>query len=230
MCILCQIQKVYSLDSQVYGPDLCLSGTSEMALAGFLMKKRLSPADLPLRLAAVSRCYRAETSRSSNERGIFRVHQFTKVEMFGVTEADGSDELLEEFRAIQEETFGELGLHFQVLDMPPCELGAQAYRKYDVEAWMPGRALYGEVSSCSSCTDYQSRRLDIRIKNSDRFAHTVNGTALAVPRTILSLVENFQNKDATVEIPLALQPFMVNSKLITRNTTFPKIAPHRSKA
>ncbi|RZF43037.1 hypothetical protein LSTR_LSTR001215 [Laodelphax striatellus] len=221
--------QVYSLNSELYGSDLCLSGTSEMALAGFLMNQTLRPAELPLRLAAVSRCYRAETSRTSNERGIFRVHQFTKVEMFGVTEPDGSEDLLEEFRAIQEESFEELGLHFQVLDMPPCELGAQAYRKYDVEAWMPGRGLYGEVSSCSSCTDYQSRRLGIRISNSQQFAHTVNGTALAVPRTILALVENFQNKDITIDIPPVLQPFMGSANLITRNTLFPKISPYRSK-
>nr|XP_023018860.1 serine--tRNA ligase, mitochondrial [Leptinotarsa decemlineata] len=150
--------QVYILDPKLHGPDLCLSGTSEMALAGYLSGEIIPVENLPKKLAAVSRCYRAETSSIAEERGIYRVHEFTKVEMFMVTTPESSDAALEEIRNLEEENFKELGLHFQVLDMPPYELGAQAYRKYDMEAWMPGRKMYGEISSCSNCTDYQSRR------------------------------------------------------------------------
>ncbi|KAJ8984903.1 hypothetical protein NQ317_002743 [Molorchus minor] len=176
--------QVYTLDSKIHGPDLCLSGTSEMALAGYLTNKLFSEEELPLKLAAVSRCYRAETSTVAEERGIFRVHEFTKVEMFMVSTPEKSDAALEDIRVLQEQNFESLELHFQVLDMPAHELGAQAYRKYDIEAWMPGRELYGEISSCSNCTDYQAQRLGIRYKtkNGDiNFVHTLNGTACAIP-------------------------------------------------
>lgn len=132
--------------------------------------------------------------------------------MFGVTNGDvaSSDDLLDEFVAVQKELFSSLGLHYQLLDMPLHELGAPAYRKFDIEAWMPGRKMYGEISSASNCTDYQSRRLNIQtIDSSDscRFAHTVNGTACAVPRTLIALLETYQQPNGEVSIPAVLEPY-----------------------
>lgn len=149
--------QVYKLNSSL--ETLCLSGTSEMALAGYFAGTQIDESRLPLKLTAVSRCFRAETSALHEEKGIYRVHQFTKVEMFSVCRPDQSEAVLEEFRDIELGLFDALGIHFQLLDMPACELGAPAYRKYDIEAWMPGREMYGEISSCSDCTDYQARRL-----------------------------------------------------------------------
>nr|CAD7438365.1 unnamed protein product [Timema bartmani] len=225
--------QVYKLDPQLHGPDLCLSGTSEMALAACMINKKFVTSQLPLKLAAVSRCFRAETSSIAEQRGIFRVHQFTKVEMFGVTSRENSEELLEEFRQIQEHNFSSLGLHFQTLDMPLYELGAPAYRKYDVEAWMAGRALFGEISSCSDCTDYQSRRLNIKYSPSSSadlvHAHTVNGTACAVPRMLIALFETYQESDGTVTIPQILQPYMKGKTKIAKQDKIPKMKLLKSK-
>ncbi|XP_018564752.1 serine--tRNA ligase, mitochondrial [Anoplophora glabripennis] len=224
--------QVYALDPDVYGPDLCLSGTSEIALAGYLTNKLFSEDELPLKLAAVSRCYRAETSSVSEERGIFRVHEFTKVEMFIVSTPEKSDEALEDIRILQEENFESLGLHFQVLDMPPHELGAQAYRKYDIEAWMPGRGLYGEISSCSNCTDFQSRRFGIKYKTREGqvgFVHTLNGTACAVPRLLIALTETEQGNKGTIHIPHVLQRFMRGKTSIGRQKSVPELKLIKNK-
>lgn len=209
--------QVYSLEND---SDLCLSGTSEMALAGYLSNKTLSQ-DLPLKLAAISRCYRAETSNLLEERGIYRVHEFTKVEMFVAADPHKSDTVLEEIRSLEEEIFESLGLHFKVLDMPPHELGAQAYRKYDIEAWMPGRGLYGEISSCSNCLDFQARRLGIR--GPQGFVHTLNGTACAVPRLLIAIVEMGQRKNGTVELPEVLWGYMGGKKVIGKQKSVPEL-------
>ncbi|XP_050509579.1 serine--tRNA ligase, mitochondrial [Diabrotica virgifera virgifera] len=224
--------QVYTLDPKRHPSDLCLSGTSEMALAGYFAGETLSEEDLPKKVAAVSRCYRAETSSVAEERGIFRVHEFTKVEMFMVTTPELSDQALEEIRSWEEERFKSLGLHFQVLDMPPHELGAQAYRKYDIEAWMPGRKVYGEISSCSNCTDYQSRRLDIKYKTrngSVKFAHTLNGTACALPRLLITLIENGQDEKGSVHIPEVLQKYMKNRASIFRQKSIPELRLVKNK-
>ncbi|XP_058443907.1 serine--tRNA ligase, mitochondrial [Malaya genurostris] len=217
--------QVYKLNST--HDTLCLSGTSEMALAGYFAGTELEEASLPIKLTAVSRCFRAESSGLHEEKGIYRVHQFTKVEMFSVCRPDQSDAILEEFKHIEVGLFNELGIHFQLLDMPACELGAPAYRKYDIEAWMPGREMYGEISSCSDCTDYQSRRLGIlyRATQDDklRYTHTVNGTACAIPRMLIALLENFQNPDKTITIPEPLQRFMHGKKTISRKKLLPEL-------
>ncbi|XP_032517829.2 serine--tRNA ligase, mitochondrial [Danaus plexippus] len=217
--------QIYSLDPVYHGPDLYLSGTAEMSLAGLLSNSLTHKKDLPLKLAAVSRCYRAETSNVVEERGIYRVHQFTKVEMFAVTFPEHSDEMLEYIRQTQEELFGPLGLYMKVLDMPPHELGAPAYRKYDIEAWMPGRNKFGEISSCSNCTDYQSRRLNIKYKdgNSEKYTHTLNGTACAIPRMLIALLETHQDAKGKIHIPTVLQPYMDGKKYISKNTVVPKL-------
>ncbi|KAJ8965610.1 hypothetical protein NQ314_004001 [Rhamnusium bicolor] len=224
--------QVYSLDPKIHERDLCLSGTSEMALAGFMTNKLFSEEELPLKLAAVSRCYRAETSSVAEERGIFRVHEFTKVEMFMVSTPENSDSALEDIRTLQEDNFESLGIHFKVLDMPPHELGAQAYRKYDIEAWMPGRGLYGEISSCSNCTDYQSRRLGIKYKTKGgkvRFVHTLNGTAGAIPRLLITLTETSQDNKGTIHIPDVLQKFMRGKTTIGRQKNIPDLKLIKNK-
>lgn len=199
---------------RLHPSNLCLSGTSEMALAGYFAGSRLEK--LPTKVTAVSRCFRAETSKLQEEKGIYRVHQFTKVEMFAVCRPSESEILLNEFRDIEIDLFKNLGLHFQLLDMPPHELGAPAFRKYDIEAWMEGRQIYGEISSCSNCTDYQSRRLDIKIKDTEEFAHTVNGTACAIPRMLIAIIETFQRADGSIHIPEPLQKFMKKDKIVKR--------------
>lgn len=167
--------------------------------------------------------------------------------MFGVCTPNDSDALLEEFREIEESSFSELGLHMRVLDMPPYELGAPAYRyrvticficfifyffiyicfrKYDIEAWMPGRKMFGEISSCSNCTDYQSRRLHIKYASdgsSPQFAHTLNGTACAVPRMLIALFETHQQPDGTILIPSALRKYMNNKSSIKKTNSVPNI-------
>jgi len=207
--------------TQVYRlADACgggaLSGTAEMAVGGWLAGRTLE--DLPLKLAAVSRCYRAETGGAKEEAGLYRVHQFTKVEMFVVTEGrlEASERALDEILALQRELFGQLGLSHRVLAMCPEELGDPAFRKYDIEAWMPGRqgGFWGEISSCSNCTDFQARRLGVNSSSSQDFCHTVNGTACAVPRMIIAICEQFQQENGSVEVPEVLRPFLGGRDLL----------------
>ncbi|KAK6181368.1 hypothetical protein SNE40_009234 [Patella caerulea] len=211
--------QVYKIDNTEYN-DVCLAGTSEMSLAGYMADECLTSQDLPKKLTAVSRCYRREGSDSYEEKGIYRVHQFTKIEMFGVTEnktGEESDQLLQHFLQIEKYLFTQLGLHFRILEMPTQCLGAPAYRKYDMEAWMPAKQFWGEISSASNCTDYQSRRLGIKYtdkKHKSRHVHTINGTACAVPRMIMAILENYQRKDGSVDIPQVLQPYMDNKTQI----------------
>lgn len=207
--------QVYKLNDS----DLCLSGTSEMALAAFFSNKTTKIAEAPVKRIALSRCFRAETSGLQEEKGIYRVHQFNKVEMFAVTKPEESEKVLEEFKEIQIKLFQDLGLHFKLLDMPPHELGAPAYRKYDIETWMCGRGIWGEISSCSNCTDYQSRRLNMKILKEDGaeiFAHTINGTACAVPRMLIAILEMYQNQNGSVSIPEAIIPYMGHHKIEPR--------------
>ncbi|XP_052768540.1 serine--tRNA ligase, mitochondrial-like [Mya arenaria] len=206
------VAQVYHLDPSRH-ERLCLAGTAEMALAGFLGNEVLNEEDLPKRLASVSRCYRAETSDADSALGIYRVHQFTKVEMFCVTASDvtESSDMLQELLDIEKTLFSQLQLHFRVLDMSTAELGAPAHRKYDIEAWMPASQLWGEISSTSNCTDFQSRRLHVKYRTRDgelRHCHTVNGTACAVPRTIIALCETHQTKDGSVRLPNVLWSHM----------------------
>ncbi|XP_011298237.1 serine--tRNA ligase, mitochondrial [Fopius arisanus] len=222
---------VYSLGN-FYGDDLSLSGTAEMALATKLINSNWQLEKLPLRLAAVSRCFRAEISNSAEEQGIYRVHQFTKVEMFACTSENDSDENFMELTKIQEQLFTELGLPFKIIDMPSHELGAPAYRKFDIEGWLPGRKAFGELSSCSNCTDYQSRRLNIKYQTSkgeSRYVHTLNGTACAIPRTLIAICENFQTKDGEIQVPDKLVPFM-NGKTIIGKQKIADMRDYKYKA
>ncbi|XP_062872522.1 serine--tRNA ligase, mitochondrial [Trichomycterus rosablanca] len=205
--------QVYSLDSNRF-PDLNLAGTGEVGIAGYFMDHAVNLKDMPVRTMCSSTCYRAETDTGRETWGLYRVHHFNKVEMFGVTADDTGEEssqLLDEFVSLQKEIFSSLKLHFRVLDMPTQELGAPAFRKYDIEAWMPGRGRYGEISSASNCTDYQSRRLNVLYEGNDgslKYAHTVNATACAIPRTIIAILETHQTKEGTVRVPEVLQPYL----------------------
>uniref|UniRef100_A0A8C8RSX5 serine--tRNA ligase n=1 Tax=Pelusios castaneus TaxID=367368 RepID=A0A8C8RSX5_9SAUR len=226
---------VYNIDPSRF-EDLCLAGTSEVGIAGYFMDHAVNLEDMPVRTVCSSTCYRTETDTGKEPWGLYRVHQFAKVEMFGVTAAESGEEsaaLLEEFLALQKEIFAELGLHYKVLDMPTQELGLPAYRKYDIEAWMPGRDKYGEISSASNCTDYQSRRLNIMYYDQMgqlRYAHTVNGTACAVPRLLIALLESNQLKDGSIRVPTILQPFL-GMEIITKPSYAPLkyIGPNQPK-
>lgn len=171
-----------------------------MALAGYFSGRILKASDLPKKVMAVSRCFRAEAKGSKDERNLYRVHCFTKVEMFATCLPSQSEPLLEEFRDIQRRLFEGLGICFKLYDMPVHDLGAPAYRKYDIEAWMPSRNEFGEISSTSNCTDYQAKRLNVYYQDGANklHAHTVNGTACAIPRMIIALLEQNQVRDNTI--------------------------------
>lgn len=205
--------QIYSIEHS----DLSLVATAEITLGGMLKDEILSAADLPLKCAGISHCFRTEAGgHGKATRGIYRVHQFTKVEMFGFTapDLDASNAMHETIVRIEEDIFQGLGLHYRVIDTPTGDLGGPAYRKFDLEAWMPGRGdggEYGEVTSASNCTDYQARRLGIRCKSPDwkgtRFVHTLNGTAIAVTRALIAILENYQQPDGSVVIPEVLRPW-----------------------
>ncbi|KAG9452881.1 hypothetical protein H6P81_005785 [Aristolochia fimbriata] len=228
-----QNTQVYSIE----GSDQCLIGTAEIPVGGIHMDSIIPDSSLPLKYVAVSHCFRTEAGAAGTAtRGLYRVHQFSKVEMFILCRPEESNFYHEELIEIEEDLFSSLGLHFKTLDMASVDLGAPAYRKFDVEAWMPGLGRYGEISSASNCTDYQSRRLGIRYRPSTQehastnakkgkgnqsptqFVHTLNATACAVPRMIICLLESFQQENGSVIIPEVLRPFMggldaINPKL-----------------
>ncbi|MDR2595833.1 MAG: serine--tRNA ligase [Treponema sp.] len=201
---------VYTLE----GEDTCLVGTAEITLGGYYSNMILPKEKLPLRMAGLSHCFRREAGAAGQfSKGLYRVHQFTKVEMFVYCLPEESDRFHEELRSIEEEIFETLNIPFRVVDTCTGDLGAPAYRKWDLEAWMPGRnnGEWGEVTSTSNCTDYQARRLNIRFKDSDgknRFVHMLNGTAIAISRAIIAILENFQQADGSVRIPQALVPYV----------------------
>ncbi|MEW4571442.1 serine--tRNA ligase [Tautonia sp. JC769] len=201
--------QVYSVEST----DLCLIGTAEITLGGMHAEEILEEAELPIKYVGISHCFRTEAGAAGRaSRGLYRVHQFTKVEMFAYAVPEQSGALHEEMLAIEEEIFTALGIPYRVLDICSGDLGGPAYRKYDIEAWMPGRNDYGEVTSTSDCTDYQARRLGIRYKPSGqkgtKFVHTLNGTAVALSRAIIVVLENYQRADGKIDVPEVLRPIM----------------------
>ena len=203
-------------ESNVYnieGEDSCLIGTAEITLGGYHSGSIFEKKDLPVRLAGLSHCFRREAGAAGQfSKGLYRVHQFTKVEMFAFCLPEESDRIHEELRAIEEEIFAGLGIPFRVVDTCTGDLGAPAYRKWDLEAWMPGRngGDWGEVTSTSNCTDFQARRLNVKYKDDDgknKYVHMLNGTAIACSRGIIAVLENFQQADGSVRIPDALVPY-----------------------
>jgi seryl-tRNA synthetase len=198
-----------------------LIATAEITLGGMLADRVLDEQDLPQRYVGLSHCFRTEAGAPGRDtRGLYRVHQFTKVEMFAFCTPDQSDSIHEEILAIEEKIFQGLELPYHVIDTCTGDLGGPAYRKYDLEAWMPGRGSngeYGEVTSTSNCTDFQARRLKIRSKSSQKkgttFVHTLNGTAVASTRAIVAILENYQQEDGSVMIPAVLRPWVGKDRI-----------------
>jgi seryl-tRNA synthetase len=211
--------QIYSIENS----DLSLVATAEITLGGSQKDQILDAATLPLKYAGLSHCFRTEAGAHGRAtRGIYRVHQFTKVEMFGFTAPDlaESDAMLQKIVAVEESIFQSLRLPYRMIDTCTGDLGGPAYRKFDLEAWMPGRGNsgeYGEVTSASNCTDYQARRLGIRCKGGDRkgtqFVHTLNGTAVAATRAIIALIENGQQADGSVVVPEALRKWVGQDRI-----------------
>jgi len=192
-------------------PELFLVGTSEVPLTMLHSEEILEESALPTRYCGFSTCFRREAgSYGKDTAGIIRVHQFDKVEMFSFCHPDKSEEEHELIREIEEEIIQELGLHYQVVNVCGGDLGTPAAKKYDIEVWIPTQNKYRELTSCSNCTDFQARRARIRYKNKkgNLYAHTLNGTGIAIPRTLVAILENNQNADGSVNIPKILQPLM----------------------
>jgi len=207
---------------EIDGEDLGLIATAEVTLAGRHADKILSASDLPLKYAGVSHCFRREAgAHGKYSKGLYRVHQFTKLEMFVFAHPNESKAIHDDLLRIEEEIWQDLGIPYRVLEMCTGDLGAMAAKKYDIEAWMPGRAEYGEVTSTSNCTDYQARNLNIRFKDSDgkmAFVHMLNGTAIAISRALIAVIENYQNADGSITVPNALQQYMHGKQLIQAKT------------
>lgn len=209
--------QIYSIENS----DLHLVGTAEITLGGMYADQTVDVDELPIKLCGLSHCFRTEAGAAGRaSRGLYRVHQFTKVEMFAFTRPDQSDAMHEELRQTECELFDALEVPYRIVDTACGDLGGPAYRKYDLEAWMPGRGEageWGEVTSTSNCTDYQARRLNVRYKTKGEkgtnFVHTLNGTAFATGRAMIAIIENNQQSDGSIAVPKALQPWVGKEKI-----------------
>ena len=203
-------------ESNIYtieGTGTCLVGTAEITLGGYYANTIIDKKDLPIKMTGLSHCFRREAGGAGQySKGLYRVHQFSKLEMFIYCTPEESDAFHQEILSIEEEIFSGLGLAYRVVDTATGDLGAPAYRKFDIEAWMPGRGEegeYGEVTSTSNCTDYQARSLNIRYRDEDgktKHLHMLNGTAVALSRAMVAIMENYQNEDGSISIPPVLVP------------------------
>lgn len=207
--------QVYNIENS----DLSLIGTAEITLGGYHMNEILSEEELPKKYIAVSHCFRTEAgSYSKFSKGIFRVHQFTKIEMFQYVLPEKSERAHQELLAIEKEIFQGLEIPFRVVDHCTADLGGPSYRTFDLEAWMPGKpgknekaGDWAEITSTSNCTDYQARGLNIKYKTKNgekEFVHMLNGTAVAVSRAIIAIMENYQQEDGSIIIPEVLRKYM----------------------
>jgi len=201
--------QIYSIENT----DLSLIATAEITLGGILANQTVDSTELPLKFCGISHCFRTEAGAAGRaSRGLYRVHQFSKVEMFVFCLPDQSEAFHQELLEIEREIFDGLEIPYRVVDTATGDLGGPAYRKYDIEAWMPGRDAYGEVTSTSNCTDYQARRLNARYKvkgeKGTNFVHTLNGTAVAISRALLAVLEMGQREDGTIVVPKALRPYV----------------------
>ncbi len=209
--------QIYSIE----GTELNLVATAEITLGGLLAGQTIEAEQLPLKICGISHCFRTEAGAAGRAaRGLYRVHQFSKLEMFAFTLPEQSDAMLEYFCKLECQLFDALAVPYRVVDTATGDLGGPAYRKYDLEAWMPGRGErgeYGEVTSASNCTDYQARRLDIRYRHKGQkgthFVHTLNGTAFATSRALIAILENHQQADGSILIPDALQPLVGQTRI-----------------
>ncbi len=209
--------QIYSIENT----ELNLVGTAEITLGGMMSGQTIDAQLLPMRLCGLSHCFRTEAGAAGRAtKGLYRVHQFTKVEMFAFTTAEDSDRAHDEMRELECEIFDALEVPYRVVDTASGDLGGPAYRKFDLEAWMPGRGedgAWGEVTSTSNCTDYQARRLNVRCKRSGQkgteFVHTLNGTAVATGRAMIAILENHQRADGSIVIPKSLQPWVGSASI-----------------
>ena len=209
--------QIYSIENT----DLSLVATAEITLGGLLSDEIIDAGRLPIKICGISHCYRTEAGAHGRAtRGLYRVHQFTKIEMFAFTLPGESDAMLDYLCELECRLFDGLGIHYRVVDTATGDLGGPAYRKFDLEAWMPGRGeggQYGEVTSTSNCTDYQARRLGIRYRTKGekgtQFLHTLNGTAVAISRALLAILENYQQSDGSVIVPEVLRAWVGKERL-----------------
>ena len=196
----------------IEGEDLTMIGTAEAPLTGYHADEILDEADLPLLYAGYSPCYRREAGAAGrHSRGLFRVHQFNKLEMYAFALPEQSAELHERILAVEEEIWQELGIAYHVINIAAGDLGAPAAKKYDIEYWSPVDSAYRELTSCSNCTDFQARNLNIRVRRSDgslEVVHTLNGTAVSLARSLVVILEYYQNDDGTLTVPEVLRPYM----------------------
>lgn len=210
-------------EAQTYtieGEDLGLIATAEVTLAGSHADEVIPEESIPLKYIGYSHCFRKEAGAYGKySKGLYRVHEFTKAEMFIYSKPEESDKFLEYILKMEEEIYQDLELPYRVVEMCTGDLGAMAARKFDVEVWMPGRDAYGEVTSTSNCTDYQARNLNIKFRRNTgetEYVHMLNGSAIATSRTPLAILENFQQKDGSVAIPKVLQKWMGKEKISPR--------------
>ena len=207
---------------KVENEDLYLIATSEHPMAAMYMNEVLKEQEMPLKLAGISTCFRKEAgAHGKDTRGIFRTHQFNKIEQFIFCKPEDSSKLHEELLQNAEELLQKLELPYRVVNVCTGDIGTVAAKKYDIEAWMPAQNGYREVVSCSNCTDYQGRRLGIRYREKEGaptkgFVHTLNSTAIATGRTMVAIIENNQQEDGTINIPQALRKYMSNKEKIDR--------------
>lgn len=202
--------------------DLSLIATAEIPIAGIHADSIIDESNLPYKYVAESHCFRREAGSGGREsKGLYRVHQFSKIELFQISKPEDAEKALEEILEVEETIYQKLEIPYRVVRICAGDLGAAAYKKYDVEAWMPGRdsaEKYGEITSASNCTDFQARRLNIRFKTKDNkkvYPYTLNGTAIALSRTLVAILENYQQEDGSVIIPKVLRSFM-NKDVITK--------------
>ena len=210
-------------EAQTYtisGQDLGLIATAEVTLAGKYADEVIPEKDLPVKYIGYSHCFRQEAGAYGKySRGLYRVHQFTKAEMFIYCAPEESGNMHEHILEMEEKIYQGLGLPYRVLEMCSGDLGAMAAKKYDIEAWMPARGEYGEVTSTSNCTDYQARNLNVKFRRVDgqtEYAHMLNGTAIATSRTPLAILENCQQADGSVIIPEVLRKWMGKEKIVPK--------------
>lgn len=202
----------------VEGEDLSLIATAEIPLTGYHADEIIDERDLPLLYAGYSPCYRKEAGTyGKHTRGLFRVHQFNKLEMYAYATPEKSRELHEMLLRIEEELWQQIGIAYHVINIASGDLGAPAAKKYDIEYWSPVDGQYRELTSCSNCTDFQARNLNIRVRRSDgtvEVLHTLNGTAVSLARSLVVILENFQNEDGTLRVPEVLQPYLQNRSVL----------------
>lgn len=196
----------------IEGEDLAMIATAEMPLTGYYMDEILNEKDLPICLAGYSACFRKEAGTyGKHTRGLFRVHQFNKLEMYVFCLPEQSKDMHEKIRTIEEEIWQELGIPYRVINIAAGDLGSPAAKKYDIEYWSPVDQKYRELTSCSNCTDFQARSLNIRVKREDgslETVHTLNGTAVSLARTMVAVIENYAQKDGKLKVPEVLKPYL----------------------